>query len=552
MVGGTGGDLLLMLLSMTFKNLVTISDASMEFTSGLNVITGETGSGKSVLVDGLKLAVGARADKTLVRPGAKTASVEAVFQLPNGSETVIRRELGAQGRSRIFIDDTLSTLEEVRTTVHGYITIHSQRFTPVLLKPSRQLDILDTFAGSFPLRKKYEKVFLQWKENILRVKKLDSFLLESETSRDLISHEITLFNEINPSIDDYTALVDLRFSIKKNVEQSSLLQETYEALFSDDGISTVLSGILRKLQREFSGKEELTELISQASIAVEEAVNLLASDISDLEEAPVKVQKIDSRLDDYSDLINRCGGTVELMLEYRENLWKKLEAFTDARLERDELVLLQPALAEEVLKNANKLTVKRKKAAKRLAKLSVAEMVQLNMPHAQFSIKLNPPESLIEIEGKPLDSTGAESALFLFSANRGIPEDSLEVVASGGELSRVSLALALVVADSADSSTLVFDEIDAGTGGETAHNLAESLLRAAKSRQIIVISHLAQIASRGHRHLAVTKNYSDGMPVTSISTLDSYEDQLIELARLLGGGAGAEIHAAKLLEFYND
>ncbi len=537
----------MLLRSITLKNLATISDTCLQFESGLNVITGETGSGKSILVDGLMLATGARADKTLVRPGSRTASVEAVFQLPGGDEIFVRREVGAQGRSRVFIDDALSTLEEAREAVQDFVTLHSQQTTPVLLKPSRQMDILDTFAGAMPLRKKYQQSFAEWKTATARISELRAFLGDSGTSCELLLHEMSLFDQINPSIQDYDSLVNQRILIKKIMEQSTLLQETLGALQGDDGVSAILSAALRKIQREAPGREELAELISQASISVEEASSLVLSEISNLEEAPARISNIDTRLDEYSKLISRCGGTVQSMIDHRESLLDRVQEFRVAEEELKAVEKRLPELAEKVAEIARQLTAKRKTAGKKLSEQSLTEMRELNMPFAQFSIKFNAPVSPVTVKDSRLDSRGAESVLFMFTANKGMPQDSLEAVATAGELSRVALAIALVIADSGSVSTLIFDEIDAGTGGETAHNLAESLLRAASSRQIIVISHLAQVASIAHRHLAVAKTYNNGMPVTTVIALNSRAMRLKELARLLGGGAGADDHASLLL-----
>lgn len=536
-----------MLRSISLKNLATISDTSMEFKKGLNVITGETGSGKSILVDGLMLAVGARADKNLVRPGAGTASVEAVFQMPDGEETVIRREISAQGRSRVFMDDALSTLDEVRRSVQDFIALHSQRSTPVLLKSARQMDILDAYAYAMPLREKYQRLFQEFQADAARSDELRAFLGESEVSRELLIHEISLFDQVDPSLEDYNSLIDRRENIRKAMERSLLFQETIGALQGDEGVSAVLAGLLRRVSREIPDREELAELLSQASISVEEASSLILSEMSDLEEAPDRISAIDRRLDEYSVLISRCGGTARSMIDHRDLLSSRLQEYTVAREELKSIEKKLPALTKKVVETASELTAKRKSAGEKLSAQAVAEMKQLNMSYAQFLIRFTLPNAFTSVAGTHLDSKGAESVLFMFSANKGIPVDSLEAVASGGELSRVALALALAVADSSSASTLVFDEIDAGTGGETAHDLAESLLRAASSRQIIVVSHLAQIASRAQRHLAVTKAYADDMPVTTVAVLNSRSGRLKELARLLGGGNGAEDHASRLL-----
>ncbi len=536
-----------MLRSISLKNLATISDASMEFEKGLNVITGETGSGKSILVDGLMLAVGARADRSMVRPGEKTASVEAVFVREGGEETVIRREISGAGRSRIFIDDALSTLDDVRNAVQDFVALHSQRSTPVLLKTARQLDILDTFAGVLDLRDKYSKLFSNWKITVARREELTTFLGQSGANRELLMHEISLYEQLNPSVEDYNSLAEQRLKIRKRMEQSMVFQNTLSALQGDNGAVAVLSGLQRSILKEAPGREELIELLSQACISAEEAASLLLAEMSDIDDAPARVSEIDSRLDEYSALIARSGGTVETMVDHGNSLSRELQKYLSAEEEKAKLDGMLPELLKQVTQVAGNLSEKRQAAADKFSEKVVAELKQLNMPHAQFSVQFSTPASSVGADGIQLGSRGAESVVFVFSANMGIPVDSLEAVASGGELSRVALALALVTADSYAASTLVFDEIDAGTGGETANNLAESLLRAASTRQVIVISHLAQIASRAHRHLAVTKGYRSNMPVTAVTVLHNRQQRVSEIARLLGGGAGAEEHAMRLL-----
>jgi DNA repair protein RecN (Recombination protein N) len=205
-------------------------------------------------------------------------------------------------------------------------------------------------------------------------------------------------------------------------------------------------------------------------------------------------------------------------------------------------------LSGELLELSGKLSKRRREAGDILAEKTLNEIKSLNMPQAGFSVDLRDISEGTATGERKLGPSGADRISFMFTANSGIPMEPLESVASGGELSRVALALAIVLADFGSASTLIFDEIDSGTGGETAHLLAESLLRASESRQIIVISHLAQIASRAQRHLAVEKNYHDGMPVTTVKHLDTSEDRVEELTRLLGGDHGARDHAQRLLE----
>lgn len=547
LAGVTGGSVMLSTLSL--KNLATISDTSLDLVHGLNVLTGETGSGKSILIDGLLLTLGARADKSLVRPGTKNASVEAIFLLPGDEEIVIRREVSSKGRSRVFINDALSTLEEVKQSVTQQVALHTQRSTPELLKLAKQLEILDDFAGNSEKKKQYVSLFNEWVVASEKRKQLERFLADSSASRVLLNHEIEIFDFLQPSLDDYNSLQDRRKQIKRIAGLSSLFNEILETFQGDSGVLDLLSSILYKTQSEDNESDlsELNQLLMQASIAMEEAVNFTQSKLSESEETSGTMQEIDQRLDEYSKLIARCGGSIIVMLEYKDSLQEKLKEFDEAERELAELNKDLPDLSERLVKSAEILSQKRQIAARKFCKKAVSEMKLLNMQQAEFLVSFEKPASTVLVGTSELGPFGLESVRFLFSANSGIPVDSLDMVASGGELSRVALAIALTIADSASSATLIFDEIDSGTGGETAHSLAESLLRASESRQIIVISHLAQIASRANLHLAVTKENENGMPITRVVPLVEKNQQLRELARLLGGGDGAQIHAASLV-----
>ncbi len=538
----------MILKSITLKNLATISDTSVEFGRGLNVLTGETGSGKSILVDGLMLATGRRADRSMVRPGTRNAFVEAVFLDPAGGETIVRREISLDGRSRVFIDDSLATLDEVRAAVRHFAELHSQRSTPVLLKSWRQLEIVDDYSGTAGLREAYTALFTRYRSALSEIERLRSFIRSSVSSREILLHEMKLFQELAPSERDYRELTDMESQLRNAARHTVLFGRSEDILQGEEGVSSLLAGVLGGIRRESPGSAAIIDLLEQASIAVNEASSLIAGEISTGEDAPGRMVEIETRLDRYSELISRFGGTLEGMLQAGESLQEKLREYDEAEAALEEQELFSERTAVELVEMAEELSGKRRSGARELSERACGEMKSLNMPHALFDVEFRKPTNAISAGGAEIGSTGAETVVFMFTANRGIPPDTLESVASGGELSRVALALALSLADSGSASTLIFDEIDSGTGGETAHLLAESLLRAAGSRQIIVISHLAQIASRAHRHMAVEKTFSSEMPVTVVNHLDTAEKRLGELTRLLGGGDGAAAHAARLLE----
>ncbi len=538
----------MMLKSITLKNLATISDTALEFQSGLNVLTGETGSGKSILVDGLMLATGKRADRSMVRPGTRNAFVEAVFLDSGGSETVVRREISLEGRSRIFIDDSLATLDEVRKAVQHFVELHSQRSTPDLLKSSRQLELLDRFAGTEPLRMEFTRKYMELKDSLAEKEKLAQYIISASPGREILLHEKELFSELKPNREDYRALMERESQLRNAVEHSVLFSTVSEILTSDEGVLSSLQGILRRIRRESPESSSLIDLLEQSAIAVEEASSLVMREMEAGEEAPELMAGIEERLDRYSRLMARFGGTIEAVLQASESLEKRIQEYDNASFRIQELEESCSLLSGELLELSALLTERRVRAGDLLSEKTLDEIRRLNIPRAEFSVEVKTLTEGLETGGKKLSPSGADHVSFMFTANAGIPMEPLESVASGGELSRVALALAIVLADSGSASTLIFDEIDSGTGGETAHLLAKSLLRASETRQTIVISHLAQIASRAHRHLAVEKNYHAGMPVTTVKHLDTSESRVEELARLLGGGDGARDHATRLLE----
>ncbi len=537
-----------MLKSLALKNLATISDTSLEFQEGLNVLTGETGSGKSILIDGLMLATGRRADRSMVRPGARNAFVEAVFVEPGGEETVIRREISLQGRSRVFVDDSLATLDDVRDSVSRFVELHSQKTTPGLLKPSVQLALLDRFAGTGILRDSYSRGYDRLRELKAEEVSILRFLESAGGTREILLHERSLFRELKPSEDEYRNLIIREKEIRSAADHAVLFARVSEALTGDTGVLSILGELLRSVRRESPESEGIADLLEQSLIAAEEASSMVFGEMEAAEDAPGLIAEIEDRLEGYSRMISRFGGSIGSLLEARDSLEGRLREYDDATELLERTREASGKISGELLAMARELTLRRSQAADPLAVAALGEMRKLNLPWAEISVKLDKVTEGLEVEEEILGPRGADKATFQFTANRGVPPGPLDSIASAGELSRVALALALALAGKGEATTLIFDEIDSGTGGETAHSLADSLHRASAERQIIVISHLAQIASRAHRHMAVEKVFGDEMPVTTVRHLESAEERAGELARLLGGGEGAAHHARRLLE----
>lgn len=540
-----------MLSRLSLRNLATISDTTLELTPGLNVLTGETGAGKSILVDGLLLALGTRADTALVRPGERLASVEAHFLGDDGGETIVRREVYAAGRSRMFCDDQLCTLEEARGRVGQLVDLHSQRSTPALLSRRTQQRWLDEMAGAGELAGDVAELFGRYRQRDRRRGELEHLLAGLAGERELLEEELAEIEETDPTEEEYRELMEERRSLRELAEMADTLSGASEALAGEEeSLSSAVRDVQRRLASLGERGAQAAELLEQAAIGMDEAAALCDGLIEDVEEAPWRLEELDRRLDRYSRLLTRCGGSIESLMRRREQLQTRLREMTDMESELSSLRKELPRLEGELLEAAQRLREARAAAAERLERRVADEMEGLGMPDSTFRVEMREPQPARSVEtGEHLVcADGLDLPSFTFSANPGMEPGPLSSVASGGELSRLALALRLALADVRDHPTMAFDEIDAGVGGRTAHLLAESLARAAGGdRQILVITHLAQIAARARNHLAVSKRVESGMPVTEVRTMEG-ERRLEELARILGGGEAAVEHARSMLD----
>lgn len=538
-----------MLTSLTLRNLATISDTSVEFGRGLNILTGETGAGKSILIDGLLLALGVRADRGMVRPGASSASVEALFTGSDGSECIVRREVRARGRSRFFINDELSTLEEGKEVISGLVDLHSQDSTPALLSGRAQIRALDEFGGCLGPAESLAGMFRSYSADLERLEELRSGVEAMADRRTLAAHELSLIENLDPSEDDYHRLMEERRELMEVRDGAEVLGRINSGISGDDGILGAISGFRNSLRGSGMDVSEMLELLEQAGIALSEADSRCETILSRIEDAPWRLEEIDSRLDAYSELLGRCGGSLESLLRRRAGLQSELENCHRMEGELEELEERLPERTEKLLALGRELTAMRERAAERLTTEVERELKMLGMPHGIFRVLMKEPQQSRSrtIEGVRIGSDGCLVPEFAFSANPGMDPGPLSSVASGGEMSRVSLVLKLALSTVTQAPTMVFDEIDSGVGGETANLLADSLSRVSGRRQVLVITHLPQIASRADHHLAVSKEMEGGMPVTRVRLLADRDQRVEELSRLLGGGMGAMEHAEKMV-----
>lgn len=537
-----------MIVSLRLRNIATISDVGFALGPGLVVLTGETGAGKSILIDGLLLTLGERADYSMVRPGAKSASVEAVF-LEDGEEIAIRREIQATGRSRLLIDDEVATLEDARERMSRLVDLHTQRSTPALLSRRRQQSLLDTFAGASPTADAVRAAHAGLSKLRSRIAEIRQSLLAAAGQRDLLGHEAGLIERLGPSREEYANLLARRRELEASEAACAFLAGLADALEGDEsGLCGRVAALRSSIERADPREPELAELLSQADIALREAASICRSRLSSKETAPWLAQSIDERLDAYGKLLPRYGGDVDRLLARAGDISAMMSSWAALEAELESAEREEAEISRTLSSAASALSEARRASAPGLCEAVERELTALGMPGASFRIELHPVPSdrAVDAQGLQVCSDGAELPEFLFSANEGMPPGPLSSVASGGELSRTSLAVRLALAEAGDCGTMVFDEIDSGVGGETASLLAEALRRSSRVRQTVVITHLASIAAAADIHLAVRKREEGGMPVTDVVRLSGRE-RLEELARMLGGGQAAMKHARSLI-----
>ena len=538
-----------MIERLRVRNLAVVEEAEIEFGPGLNVVTGETGAGKSVLMGAVGLVLGGRADASVVREGAKEAEVEAVFGGDGAQEVSFRRTITAQGRSRAWIDDESVALSELKDRAAALVDMHGPQANRRLAEPRYQQEALDDFGGiEHP---EYTKAY----ERLVSLKKEREALLSGggADEEDMLRFQVGELEEAGLSEEDET--VAERHAAAAHAEE--ILRgagEITEALGGDGGVSEKLASLgpkfasVAKHLPAASGwaaeAEELTIRVDELSRTIADAVCGLADGEEDLE-------SLDRRLSELNRLkrkyLARAGEeqTVARLMELLAEKKARLDAIENrgARLAKIDADIA--AAEADVAKAGAALTKKRAAAASRMSAAMTKELRGLGFSKARFSISVEKAEP---------DQTGADSIVYMFGPNPGEAEHPLADIASSGELARVMLALKVVASAGASRghgpATLVFDEIDANIGGETGRIVGAKMREVAAHHQVVAITHLPQSAAYGERHFVVSKQVAGGRTRTSVSEV-SGDARVSEVARMLGGErltSVARKHAQELLE----
>ena len=539
-----------MLYSLHVKNLALIKEQEIEFSKGLNILTGETGAGKSVVIGSVNLALGGKADAGLIRTGEEYALVELVFGLENEAQrklleamdiqpdedgtVVIQRKL-MQGRSVSKVCGENVTARQLKDISNILINIHGQNDHQELLHKNKHLEILDEYCMD-----DLKNLPAQLKEN-LRVledirEKLDETSMDENSrmrEQELLEFEVSEISDaelVAGEDEQLEARYHKMVNSRKISEAAGVALSMTGSGESEESASDMIGRAVRELSSVSSYDSELEDLLSQLS-DVENLLtdfnHSLSGYISDLEFDDEEFHTVEDRLNVLNHLKDKYGGSIEAVLLELSRKQERLDTLSDLDAHRNKLKAELKAQEEKVLLLCKKISDIRKKTSKGLEKKLTEALIDLNFLDVRFEISIKSDENSVT-------SKGYDSVEFMISTNPGEDLRPLEKIASGGELSRIMLALKTVVADKDDISTLIFDEIDAGISGKTAWKVSKKLGELSREHQIICITHLPQIAAMADEHFMIEKGLSDGRTVTNIYAL-SEEASIGELARLLGG-----------------
>lgn len=538
-----------MLVELIVENYAVVEQARIRFQEGLNVLTGETGSGKSIVVDSLSLLLGARASTEMIRSGEAKARVSGIFALDctpelkrlfadsgiendGDEELIVEREITAHGKSRAFVANRPVTTAFLRQLAPALGDIHGQNEQQLLFTTAAQRELLDEYARAGELRSRVARIFTEWRNAGEKLKELSQNEQEKLRLLDLWSFQRKEIEAVQPRCGE-----DGELEAERRVLQNvSRLQESAAAAFSllyespDSATTQLRQGLKRveELTRIDASMAETSASLKQAAVIVDEAAYALRDYLGRLEGDPGRLDEVETRLAALDRLKRKYGGSIEEVLAFLDDVRRRADEVEYASEHRAAVEKEQARLAQEYEEVAGELSQARSAAAERLSKQVENELKSLAMPGTQFQVSLSP---------GGWAASGFDEIIFLVSPNRGEELKPLEKIASGGELSRIALALKTAIGDAdrhAGVPTLVFDEVDAGVGGAAAAAVGRRLKALSRRNQVICVTHLAQIAGFADHHYAVSKREKKGRVTTGIEELVR-DERAREIGRMLSG-----------------
>jgi DNA repair protein RecN (Recombination protein N) len=559
-----------MLQQLTIANFAIINHLEIGFKPGLNILSGETGAGKSIIINAVNLILGGRASADLIRSGAEEATVEALFNLGSpsampallremglpaeGEDLIIKRHISRSGRNRILINGSLASLQMLSRVGLMLISISGQHEHQRLLKPDSHLALLDDFGGLCEIRSELNELFRKHQELQERCHGLERAIQKAEEQQDLTQFQIEEIDKAAIRSGEDRQLEAERKLLQHAEELKQIMSEAYQQIYDrEEAVLVQMARCQKSLQRGAEIDQRLKkpgESLGTLKVGLQE----LALELRDLQQTvihdPERLEAVEERLQLLHKLKKKYGSSLEEVLHFRANLTGQI---TNLDRQREELKTIQgqlKELEETLLARAGALSAKRQAAAKKMEKAVMQELNLLDMAGTRFGIhffeKADESKRVTDLK-----ADGFDQIEFLLSPNVGEELKPLARIASGGELSRIMLALKTILARTSSVETVIFDEVDSGIGGATSEVVGEKLQSLAAFHQILCITHLPQIASKGTTHFLVKKKVIESRAQTVILELDS-EARVKEIARLLGGkviSQQALAHAHEMMHF---
>ena len=525
-----------MIRFLSVKNLAVVERLDLELQPGFTVLTGETGAGKSIVLGALGLVAGARATADLVRTGTPKAVVQAALETGAGEEVVFRREVTAQGRSRAFVNDALTPVGGLQAIGREVLDFHGQHQHQALLDPHNHLPLLDAHGRLEAQAGEVAAAFAAWKAAAAELDRARSERQQHAERVELLEFQQREIDAVAPDAGEDEALAAARRRLANAERLASLCAAAYAALYErDDAALPALGGVWRQVE-ELAAIDPSFAPHLEARAAVEAQLEDLAFALraraADAEGAPERLAEVEDRLAAIEGLKRKYGPGLDGVLEQRRKIAAELDALRGAAGQVQNLTVGEERARAHFLDSAGALSGLRRKTAEALTRELAPLLERLSMPDARVQARFadggRPPERWT--------ARGIDDVELYFSANPGEAPRPLARIASGGELSRVMLALKTLATTDVPGKTLVFDEIDAGIGGSAAASVGRLLSRLGERFQVVCVTHLPQIAAHATAHCRVTKTVRDGRTVTAVDTLDE-EQRVVELARLMTGGA---------------
>jgi len=525
-----------MIRFLSIRDLAVVDRIEVEFLDGFNVLTGETGAGKSIIVGALGLLVGGRATNELVRTGCEKAVIEGTFENLSGDECIVRREISMRGRSRIFIDDALATVGKLRELGRSLVDIHGQHEHQELLDPKNHGRFLDAYGGHGDLVSTVSASYREWRKLQRELGVLMKTIDSRTENLELLRFQLDEIDSVAPREEEEAALIVERGRLANAERLALLAAQTYEDLYeSDSSVVSLLGKIWRNLDelelidQSFPTSLEDREAVSASLAEMSEALRSYSAEI---ETSPKRLEFVEGRLASLERLKRKYGGSIKAVIEERDDIESQITAVENAGQAIGDREERLHGARGVFVSQSKRLSQRRTDSARRLKREFEIEIGELAIANCVFEVRVDS-----ESSDDNWNELGVDRVEFFFSANPGEETRPLARTASGGELSRIMLALKTLGTTDLARKTLVFDEVDAGVGGEAADRIGQRLGKLGEHFQVLSVTHAPQVAVYGTTHFAVKKSVQANRTVTSVQNLRDDEDRAMELSRLMTGGA---------------